>query len=365
MSTESTPLIKAQAQTFSKVLTQHVVSPPAPTWESRSVCSTFFFLTTQTLKNHYWTLAACFFSAFLCAHNDQMSKSIFDPLIFKSIFVVFGFAIGFRNFRAHERRGMCLTTIRNICHAAWELLMLLPYDETRERMRDDLMSALEAIAEHVMRVADRQSYKYGLSGTEPPNCCDNSPAGCNVIKLGPSTLVAATLLELEDEMSRLQKAHFEDPEYGASQRYQRSFWAKKVQFDQEHYNLVNYTIPSVSDAYVVLINSSLFVFGLVLPWGLHCSTVSVEETRVMGAGTFLILNTIVVMWILLGLNTLASQHEDPLMPSYETIDVRQHVKVFREAVEAYDSARESLTTDPEFRNTVAIHQYITSPEHSV
>jgi len=239
--------------------------------------------------------------------------------------------------------------------------MLLPYDEHRERMRERLLSALEAIADHVMRVADRHNYKYCLSGTE------HALAGRDAFefKLGPTTLVAATLMALEDEMSRLQKAHCEDPENSASQKYQRTFWAKKLKFDEEHYNIVNYTIPSVSDAYVVLINSSLFIFGVVLPWGLHCNNVNVQGVNVMGAGTFLVLNTIVVMWILLGLNTLASQHEDPLMPSYEMIDVRQHMKIFREAVEHYDTTRISLSSALCRRDTVTLHTYMTNGELAV
>lgn len=365
MPTEATPLVsekesrsKRHAAFVKEKLHKHVVNPEAPTWESRTEAFTFMYLTTQTLKNHYWSLLACICSGLLCAHNDHMSQSIFDPLIFKSIFVVFGFAIGFRNMRANERRGMCLMSVRNICHAAWELLLLLPYDEHRPRMREQLLCALEALADHTMRVADRGNYKYALSGTEPADEEEESTE----IHLGPTTLMAATLLALEDEMSRLQFVHSKHPEYAMSQKYQRTFWAKKLKFDEEHYNLVNYAIPSVSDAYVVLINSSLFLFGMVLPWGLHCNNVNIRGVNIMGAGTFLVINTIVVMWILLGLNTLASQHEDPFMPSYEMIDLRQHITMFRRAVEHYDQQRISLHSTPHFEDTVALHRHMTSSD---
>jgi len=366
MATESTPLISDHSQglrTTRAVVEKFKthVSPPAPTWEARTEPFTFLYLTTQTLKNHYWSLIACVLSALLCAHNDHMSQSIFDPLIFKSIFVVFGFAIGFRNMRANERRGMCLMSVRNICHAAWELLLLLPYDEHRQRMREQLICGLEALADHVMRVADRGNYKYALSGTEPSAQKEGEVESS--VHLGPTTLMAATLLALEDEMSRLQKEHSKHPEYGFSQKYQRTFWAKKLRFDEEHYNLINYAIPSVSDAYVVLINSSLFLFGLVLPWGLHCNNVNIRGVNIMGAGTFLVINTIVVMWILLGLNTLASQHEDPFMPSYEMIDLRLHMGEFRKAVEFYDTQRIMLYSTPHLEDEVALHTHMVAKQN--
>lgn len=343
-------------------LRKKVVSPPTATWEARSDPISFLYLSAQTLKNHYCCLFACVASALVCAHNDMASKSLFDPLVFKSIFIVFGFTIGFRNMRANQRRGDCLMSVRNICHATWELLMLLPYDEHRPRMREQLLCALEAIAEYVMSVADRGNYKYALAGTVPGDKAANTSDidGPASIHLGPTTLTAATLLALEDEMSRLQKVHLTHPDYGASQKYQRTFWAKKLRFDEEHYNLVNYAIPSVSDAYVVLINSSAFIFGTVLPWGLHCNNVSIQGVNVMGAGTFLVINTIVIMSVLLGLNTLSAQHEDPFMVSFETLDLRQHMKMFRTAVEHYDETRMELQGTEQ--DIVALSSFLTTQE---
>lgn len=368
MVTESTPLLVDESHSARETihrLQRRVVTPPPPTWEARPDSLSFFYLSTQTLKNHYLTLFATILSALACAHFNMASKSIFDPLVFKSVFVVFGFTIGFRNMRANERRGACLQSVRNICQASWELLLLLPHDDDRPRIRDQLLHALEALADHVMRVAGRSNYKYSLSCTEP---CDKAGDTCGV-RLGPTMLMAETLLAFEDQMSRMQKELSQHPEYGASQKYQRTFWAKKLRFDDEHYNLVNFAIPSVSDAYVVLINSSTFIFSLILPWGIHCNNVDIRGVNIMGAGTFLVLNAVTVMWVMLGLNTLAAQHEDPFMPSYEMIDLRQHIKLFRHAVVHYDTKLLELQSALDAEDLVAAHvRIIRAPfmsEHSI
>lgn len=247
-------------------------------------------------------------------------------------------------------------SVRNICHVSWELLVLMPFDEHRPRIREHILCALEAIADHVMRVADRGNYKYVFAGTEQCDVEENS----GEVRLGPTTLLASTLLVLEDDMSRLQAAHKKHPDFGMSHKYERTFWAKKKAFDLEHYNLVNYAIPSVSDAFMVLINSSIFLFGVVLPWGLQCNSVKIEGVNVLGAGTFLVINSILVMWVLLGLNTLASQHEDPFMPSYEMIDLKQHIKMFRSAVDHYDAKRIECMSSRRGEDEVAMHSHITS-----
>jgi predicted membrane chloride channel (bestrophin family) len=297
---------------------------------------TFILLVVATVVNHWFSILVSIVSCAVCVKEGFTSYSIFDPLIFKSIFIVFGFLIGFRNVRANARRFDALASTQGMLTCVWDILVMIP-DESRERVANQLLDCLRAIAAHVTLIAaNRKTYLYAVAGLQ----CRDDAEGGESTRLGPAPLVGATMLAVEDEVDRLSK---KEPD---TQKYRRTFWFKRQSFDREFDLICNLAMPSVSDSYVMLINSCLLLFAAVLPWGLRCDDVVftspglVYQHKVtIPAGFSLVCNTMVILFILFGLNTLASQNEDPFADSAQRIDIDGIVGVFAASVRDYDARR--------------------------
>merc|ERR1740121_791972 len=78
-------------------------------------------------------------------------------------------------------------------------------------------------------------------------------------------------------------------------------------------------IPSVCDNYVLMVDIILAAFGVGLPWGIavpgfYVSTgLSVLPRLYFSSSLLLVLNTLMVMLTLFGLNGLAQEIEDPFL----------------------------------------------------
>merc|ERR1719271_1154667 len=84
---------------------------------------------------HWVAIACALFSATICWLMGYAEYSVVDPMIFKSIYVVFGFALGFRNVRANARYGEALNHTKSIFTTAWNVITLFRQNEKEMRVR--------------------------------------------------------------------------------------------------------------------------------------------------------------------------------------------------------------------------------------
>merc|ERR1719174_86996 len=78
---------------------------------------------------HWVAIACALFSATICWLMGYAEYSVVDPMIFKSIYVVFGFALGFRNVRANSRYGDALQSTSMMFGAAFQAITLFRASE--------------------------------------------------------------------------------------------------------------------------------------------------------------------------------------------------------------------------------------------
>jgi hypothetical protein len=118
-------------------------------------------------------------------------------------------------------------------------------------------------------------------------------------------------------------------------------------------------IPSVCDNYVLMVDIILAAFGVGLPWGIevpgfYVSTgLSVLPQLHFSSSLLLVLNTLMVMLTLFGLNGLAQEIEDPFQGPHieDSIDIEQAVRVFRTKVDGYQSAWTACLQSPRYGAT--------------
>lgn len=301
--------------------------------------------------NHGWSVIAAVASALACWWLGYAEKSVFDSLIFKSILVIFGFAIGFRNSRANERRSQAQSAALELFSNAWSLLVVFPSD-SRPKVREALLYLLEAISQHIRIGAHRELYKYSIIGLRPQP--PKRPAWWEFsrnfqatkpddVHLGPRPLMATTILMLEEEFERIY------PNNGNS-LILRGFHQTVQSLKKSYEEIVSLSQPSISDRLVMLIDFCLFMFGVALPWGIKSYHLNLYDTvpdpKVehflvhVSAGAFLVLNTLVCTTVLFGLNALAHEHEDPFGDSGDDVDLGVMLAGFRKAVQCYEERRE-------------------------
>jgi hypothetical protein len=328
MASERTPLL-GQTDVESHSAAFHEVSSHQTLWH-----------VLKTTVDHHWvTLSGCVLSSWACSKLGFAKVAVFDDLLFKPLFVIFGFAIGFRNLRANTRRSQALASVRGLLQAVWDLLVLLPVTESREMMCTEMLRACELVAKYVTCVAMHSDYKYALAGLEPQLAkgtrlhfggWGESDTGRRT--RGPGAEVESIFLKCEDEVDRLTAEW-------KTQKFHRTFWSSKTAFKKEFGALIDLATPSVSDGYRMLIRVMLFGFAVIYPWGLISQHITYHDKIIIDDGTFLMLNSLMVCFFLLAMNAQASEQEDPFHDSYTRLDFVRIVAAFRAAVEDYEQER--------------------------
>lgn len=311
------------------------------------------------VRNHWRALLLAICSAVGCWRAGYADINLFDPLVFKSIFIIFGFTMGFRNITANTRRSEALHELNQLFSALWGIYVCFP-DGPRQNIRAPLIEALRAMAFHLESLgAARHYYIYGIVGLEPVE--SSTPASwCECIfglrphpktpsklwddnkevaHLSPKPLLLATLNLCEAELERIEK------EIGG-QKLRRNFWAQKKQLLASLDELVSLTMPSVSDRYLSFMDICMSAFAVVFPWGIASKMIVLKVLRNtewgISSGAFLVVNTIFVTFVMFSLNALSSETEDPFAGGQEDINLGSSVELFASGVANYDVRRAAV-----------------------
>jgi hypothetical protein len=342
MPSEETPLLRDEGNEL----------PRIEGLATKSWISTAISIPLAAFRWHGVSIAVAIMSAVACWALGFAERSIFDPLIFKSIFVIFGFAIGFRNSRANQRLNEAHGATHELFAAAWSILVVFPSD-SRPKIREALLYLLDAISEHVHVIAHRDLYKYGIVGIRPAplesaawwDCSRrfSRPSETSALKASvtPRPLMATTLFMFEEE--------FESINSKGRTIILRTFHQQTLAFKKSFDAIVVLAMPSVSDRLVMLINFCLFMFAIALPWGIKSTHLNfygvnpdpkVDEVMAhFSAGGFLVLNTFVCTTVLFGLNALAQEHEDPFGADTDDIDLKKMAQSWCRVVQIYEERR--------------------------
>ena len=112
-------------------------------------------------------------SAFVNWRLGFAEINIFDPMIFKSLLVVFGFTVGFRNVNAAELHAQGLKHCTVLMASLLGIVILfVDMDDCRQRVHDSLRRVLQAFANHILLISDRRTFWYALADLDPilPSC---------------------------------------------------------------------------------------------------------------------------------------------------------------------------------------------------
>mmetsp|Transcript_20724 Transcript_20724/g.33538 ORF Transcript_20724/g.33538 Transcript_20724/m.33538 type:complete len:441 (+) Transcript_20724:67-1389(+) len=320
--------------------------------EPRGIVWIFGNMLVMVLKHYWFTILCSMLSAIACARLQLKNWNVIDPLIFKSLFVVIGFALGFRNVQASTRRTQAMSYIADLYSSSWGIIGIFADedDDIRKKVKDELYLATDAIAHHMMMITHPAGFFFGIVGLQPASATYGSDefrhfladfddvSVCSDVNFSPRTQVTQFFFLCEDFINRKEDGSH-------SQKMIRSFWAEKACFIASYNHLVHLAIPSVSQRYASLIDFSLFCFGVALSWGIQASFHQLE----MLSGQFhvnpqmwLILNTLSGILMLLLLNALAVEHEDIIGSNVDDIHMHKMAILFKTAVEGYEHSRKEL-----------------------
>eukprot|EP00927_Polykrikos_kofoidii_P058740 TRINITY_DN5346_c0_g1_i1.p1 TRINITY_DN5346_c0_g1~~TRINITY_DN5346_c0_g1_i1.p1 ORF type:complete len:475 (-),score=81.77 TRINITY_DN5346_c0_g1_i1:91-1413(-) len=165
MSTETTKLLPKKL-------------PPAasgilPIFKELSLSHKIFSIPRLAWRWHGYAIMMSLISAFVNWRLGFAEVNIFDPMIFKSLFVVFGFTVGFRNVNAAERHAQGVKHCNELLAAVWGIIILFVHmDDCRQRVHDSFRRVLQAFASHIILISDRRSFWYALADLDPllPSC---------------------------------------------------------------------------------------------------------------------------------------------------------------------------------------------------
>lgn len=325
--------------------------------QQRSFANRLCLVPTLAVRRHGTNLLLTFLSTVVCFCSGYGAENIIDPMIFKAIFLVFGFSLGFRNVRANARRGDALEAMSKLFRSSWGILAVFP-PASLPKVREPLVLVLRALARHVRLISSETNWWYGISGLEPaPSRAPEEaqevgvfgfrwwwrrPQAHEVLRpeLGPEAMARAFLVTAEAELERLEAGL-------SQQRRRRTFWADKVAFLTAVDRVEAFSIPSVSARYKVLVDTCLLLLSISLPWGISVDRRLVGLSRYIdyydylgrlrpGVGLLLGINTMLVAIMLLGMNALAEETEDPFGEHEEDVDLDGETAAFEVATLAYE-----------------------------
>eukprot|EP00927_Polykrikos_kofoidii_P058741 TRINITY_DN5346_c0_g2_i1.p1 TRINITY_DN5346_c0_g2~~TRINITY_DN5346_c0_g2_i1.p1 ORF type:complete len:479 (-),score=87.64 TRINITY_DN5346_c0_g2_i1:474-1826(-) len=122
---------------------------------------------------HGYAIGASLISAIINWRLGFAEVNVFDPIIFKSLFVVFGFAVGFRNVNASKHHAFALKQCHQLVAGFWSIVLLFAdIDDCRQQVHDAFRRVLLAFADHIISVSDRRAFWYAVASLEPsvPSC---------------------------------------------------------------------------------------------------------------------------------------------------------------------------------------------------
>jgi len=341
--------------------------PPAPTegtalfappgaakgpWR-RQLVLVFLTVPLLTLRRKWLGTLAAVLSTLVCVLCGYTDFNIFDPMIFKSIFVVFGFALGFRNVRANARRGDALENTGQLFHTSWGILALYP-STSLPKVRAPLLFILNAVERHTKQVGqEEEGWWYSLPGLEPrekasqrPSKDEEQPGGTPSgvggleMELAPTSTITAFFVMAEEELERLEATASQ-----ASQARRRTFWVHKATFLAAYQRILQLCIHSVSPQYKAFVDGTLLLFGLAVPWGISAHDVLGISPKLLSwvaawvvDGIVLLVNSMFVIMVFYGLNVLAEEAEDPFSGGVEFLDVDfgVHLRLFEAGLADYE-----------------------------
>lgn len=340
-----------------------------PLFTDKGYLSLCFSVPLLALQWHWPSILSALASAVVCWFLGYSEYSVVDPMIFKSIYVVFGFALGFRNVRANARYGEALYYSKMLFGTAWSVITLFREKETRLKVENVMITLLNGIAEHFNAVSQRADSWYALPGLRPTqsmssyyDITDDDFLGhdCELpaeveVQVAPRNLMVSAFIMIGSEICIAEKAPF--------QERKRTFWLLRTNFFEAYEQCELLTMPSVTKAFWTLITNVLFIFGVALPWGISASgghqgahdtnhsLVPWKEllsSRSLHSLAFIVFNTLMCMIVLFGLNALAHENEQPFKGgAIETIELDQLCDRFRVAVEGYERRRDKIERDVE------------------
>lgn len=322
----------------------------------------YLFLSVPMLavRWHWVAITCAIFSATICWLMGYAEYSVVDPMIFKSIYVVFGFALGFRNVRANARYGEALNHTKSLFGVSWSVITLFRESKARQKVEQAFVGLLRAIAEHMHAISHRSDSSYGLAGlrpSHPKGASSDDLWGYDMpdeveVLIAPRSLMVSVFVMAGNEICMLEHAPL--------QERKRSLWMLRHKFFNAYEEIELLTLPSVTRAFWTLITNVLFVFGVALPWGISVSghTQGLHDRKVhehkfldlfsavgFKSLLFILSNTLMCMIVLFGLNALAHENEQPFKgvtaSAGETIHLRELVDRFEDAVKSYEKQRDA------------------------
>lgn len=342
-----------------------------PIFLDQSYLMLFLSVPTLAFQWHWISICSALVSAIICWGCGYARHSIVDPMIFKSLFVVFGFALGFRNVRSNFRYGEALNNCKQLFGTAWSVITLFREKEPRVTVEKAMIHLLECIAAHLRAVSVRQDSWYALVGLRPAAPREQGALmgaaydfhefrGTDIpeqveVAVAPRNLMVSVFVMAGNEICKVEMLPL--------QERKRTFWLLRASFFLAFENCELLALPSVTRAFWTLITNILFLFGVMLPWGIsgsgasqglhnvndkidsHKDFLSAESIQSL---FFIMFNTLMCMVVLFGLNALAHENEQPFRGgSSETVYVDQLVMKFREAVQGYEAGRDAAKNDAE------------------
>lgn len=321
------------------------------------------------LRWHPWSLALALMSCFICWLTDNAASRSIDPLIFKSVLVVFGLTLGFRLVRANCRLSEAEAATKQLFQSTLSIFVLLP-DWSEPTCREQLLYLLDVFCEHINIIANRYTFWYGLIGLRPKEAKKRSslnraltmakedPEQTEVeADLCPRALMVSTICMCGEVIHQA-----EDRTNPGDQNIKRLWWETRQKFIGAYDEIEKLTLPSVSDGYVTLINFLLGGFGVAIPWGVNASSMDFHTQSPLiplvhiPSGVFLALETIVCALSLYGLSGLAQEIEDPFDGhGLHVIELSTILRNFKKTAMALEQCRDM------FRNSRA-EQASTSEE---
>jgi hypothetical protein len=322
-------------------------------------------LTWLAFEWHWIAIVCATLSACTCWWAGYAEYSIVDPMIFKSIYVVFGFALGFRNVRANFRYGEALNHTKTLFGNAWCLVTLFRDTEQRRKVSSAVVCLLEAIANHVEAISYRADSWYGVIGLRPkiphPEAhnelwfAPEAPDKIDVL-VAPRALMVSVFVMAGNEICKTEQAPY--------QERKRTVWMLREHFFIAYEQIEVLALPSVTKAFWFLISNVLCLFGIALPWGISVSgheqglhdAAEVHHRAVGEVFTghgfkslfFIVFNTLTCMVMLFVLNALAHETEQPFRGGAgEALQLKDLVRRFADAMKDYEGCRDVAGKDAE------------------
>lgn len=304
---ESTPLL-----TDVRIEEDHLPFKGPLTWLT-GLASFLRTVPPLVIRGHYIGLILALISAVVCWRSGNAGKARVDPLVIKSVLLLFSLTLGFRNSIANQKRALAMDKVHRLTGAFWGIYTMLR-DDVRKEFKLPLLEALGSIVDQLFIASNRNSLWHGTMGLRP-QCASNMTS----VTLSPRSLMCNTLLALE--------AKLVDIEGRPAGTLVRNLWLHKLQLLESYDVLFACTIPPVGTSYYIFSDLTLATFAAALPWSLKDGAFAsvVSNTLLLGLGVF-------------SFEAVTRAYEDTLAPGFahESLALENLRSVSAAAVAGFD-----------------------------